>query len=274
MKTHSLAFVESRIFGSAAGRRVSRIRELRITSRKFSRCTGWRRNLTINAFGFQYAAVTLLLGVTAGGNDARAANMQSAGGTYYGATDVLVNANQHLSCPTTLRFDPKTKSATVTVDYRGTDMTTKIKGAFRDDAFHGRSEGRFYGLVYVQAMNYVLKFDRRSGIVRTTSWAVNPTPGSNNRPETDVYRRTPPRSEASGERERDNVAGAADNSSDDSNRASKSKEGTKNGYADIKTSHVKDTIVEAKDTGERTKPVKSDSTAPKTKVVPTATHKK
>ncbi|MBV9731391.1 MAG: hypothetical protein JO275_01360 [Verrucomicrobia bacterium] len=172
-------------------------------------------------------------------NDALATSAQSTmGGTYYGATDVLVNANEHLSCPTTLQFDPKKNSATVTVNYRGTDMTTKINGTFRDGVFHGRSEGRFFGLVYVQATNYTLKFDHRSGMVKATSWLVNPTPGTENKPQTDVYRRTPPRSQAS----------------DDS--------------------HLKDTIVEAKDTGERTKLVKSDSTVSKAKATPATTHKK
>jgi len=228
----------------------------------------------LNAIRCHCAAVTLFIGVAVAENGARAANTQSAGGTYYGATDVLVNANEHLSCPTTLQFDPKTKSATVTVNYRGTDMTTKINGMFQGGAFRGRSEGRFYGLVYVQAMNYVLKFDRRSGIVKTTSWAVNPAPGSNNKPETDVYRRTPPRSEASETREGENAAGSDDDSSGDSTRSSKNKDGTKSRYSDAKTSHLKDTIVEAKDSGERTKPVKSDSTVSKTKAAPTTTQKK
>jgi hypothetical protein len=139
---------------------------------------------------YLFFVATLFLNVTVAGNDALAASTQSAaGGIYYGATDVLVKANQHLSCPTTLRFDPKKNSATLTVNYRGTDMTTKIKGTFRDGVFQGRSEGRFYGLVYVQAMNYRLKFDHRSGTVKTTFWAVNPVPGSNNKPETDVYRK-------------------------------------------------------------------------------------
>jgi hypothetical protein len=228
----------------------------------------------VNAFRCRCVAVTLFIGAAVVENGARAANTQSAGGTYYGATDVLVNANQHLSCPTVLQFDPKTKSATVTVNYRGTNMTTKISGTFRDGAFHGRSEGRFYGLVYVQAMNYVLKFDRRSGIVRTTSWAVNPAPGSNNKPETDVYRRTPPRLDASGEREGENASGSDDDSSGDSSRSSKNKDGTKNRDSDANTSHLKDTIVEAKDTGERTKLGKSDFTVSKTKAAVATTQKK
>ena len=185
----------------------------------------------------------LVFSVVVAENDALASSAQSTtSGTYYGATDVLVNANEHLSCPTTLQFDPKTNSATVTVNYRGTDMTTKINGSFRDGVFHGRSKGRFFGLVYVQATNYTLKFDHRSGTVKATSWLVNPTPGTNNKPQTDVYRRTPPRSQASD--------------------------------SDIKTSHLKDNIVEAKDTGERTKRVKSDSTVSKAKATPTPTHKK
>jgi len=229
----------------------------------------------MDALLFHYVAVTLFLGVAVAENDAGATNTQSApGGTYYGATDVLVNANQHLSCPTTLQFDPKTKSATVTVNYRGTDMITKINGTFRDGAFHGRSEGRFYGLVYVQAMNYVLKFDRRSGVVKTTSWAVNPAPGSNNKPETDVYRRTPPRSEASEERVGENAAGSEDDSPGYSTRSSQNKDGTKKRDSDVKTSHLKDNIVEAKDTGLRTKLVKSDSPVSKTKAASTTTHKK
>ena len=228
----------------------------------------------MNAIRCQCAAVTLFIGIAVAQNGARAANTQPVGGTYYGATDVLVNANEHLSCPTTLQFDPKTKSATVTVNYRGTDMTTKINGTFRDGAFHGRSEGRFYGLVYVQAMNYVLKFDGRSGIVKATSWAVNPAPGSNNKPETDVYRRTPPRSEASEERAGQNAGGSEDDSSGDSTRSSKNKDGTKGRYSDAQTSHLKDNIVEAKDTGERTKLVKLDSTVSKTKTASTATHKR
>lgn len=208
-------------------------------------------------------------------SEALATSAQSTmGGTYYGATDVLVNANEHLSCPTTLQFDPKTNSATVTVNYRGTDMTTKINGTFRDGVFHGRSEGRFFGLVYVQATNYTLKFDHRSGMVKATSWLVNPTPGSDNKPQTDVYRRTPPRSQASDEREAEIAAGSEDDSSGDSNRSGKNKDGTKNRDSDIKTSHLKDTIVEAKDTGERTKLVKSDSTVSKTKATPATTHKK
>ena len=185
----------------------------------------------------------LFFSVVVAENDALASSAQSTtGGTYYGATDVLVNANEHLSCPTTLQFDPKTNSATVTVNYRGTDMTTKINGSFRDGVFHGRSKGRFFGLLYVQATNYTLKFDHRSGMVKATSWLVNPTPGTNNKPQTDVYRRTPPRSQASD--------------------------------SDIKTSHLKDNIVEAKDTGERTKLVKSDSTVSKAKATPATTHKK
>ncbi|MBV8100472.1 MAG: hypothetical protein JOZ31_15090 [Verrucomicrobia bacterium] len=228
----------------------------------------------MNALCCHYAAVTLFIGVAVVGNDARAANTPSAGGTYYGATDVLVNANEHLSCPTTLQFDPKTHSATVTVNYRGTDMTTKINGTLRDGVFHGRSEGRFFGLVYVQATNYTLKFDHRSGTVKATSWLVNPTPGSNNKPQTDVYRRTPPRSEASEEREQENAGGPDDDSSGDSNRSSKNKDGTKNRDSGVKTSHLRDNIVEAKDTGERTKLVKSDSTVSKTKTAPTTTHKK
>jgi hypothetical protein len=180
----------------------------------------------------------LFFSVVVAENDALATSARSTmGGTYYGATDVLVNANEHLSCPTTLQFDPKTNSATVTVNYRGTDMTTKINGTFRDGVFHGRSEGRFFGLVYVQATNYTLKFDHRSGMVKATSWLVNPTPGSDNKPQTDVYRRTPPRSEA-------------------------------------KTSHLKDTtIVEASYPVERTKLSKSNSTASKTKAEPTSSKK-
>jgi hypothetical protein len=223
-----------------------------------------------------FFVATLFFSVAVAETDAHATSAQSgAGGTYYGATDVLVNANEHLTCPTTLQFDPKTNSATVTVNYRGTDMTTKINGKFRDGVFHGRSEGRFYGLVYVQAMNYVLKFDHRSGTVKTTSWAVNPAPGSNNKPETDVYRRTPPRSEASDEREGGNAAGSEDDSSGDSGRSSKDKEGTKNGGSGARTSHVKDaTIVEASYPVERTKLSKSDSTVAKPKPAPTTSKKK
>jgi hypothetical protein len=138
---------------------------------------------------YLFFVAILFSSVTVAENDAIAASMQSAGGVYYGATDILVKANEHLSCPTTLRFDPKKNSATVTVNYRGTDMITKIKGTFRNGVFQGRSEGRFYGLVYVQAMNYRLKFDHLSGTVKTTSWAVHPVPGANNKPETDVYRK-------------------------------------------------------------------------------------
>jgi hypothetical protein len=222
-----------------------------------------------------FFVVILFFSVGLSENDAFAAGTPSSiGGTYYGATDVLVNANQHLSCPTTLHFDPKTNSATVTVNYRGTDMTTKINGTLRDGVFHGRSEGRFFGLVYVQATNYTLKFDHRSGMVKATSWLVHPTPGSDNKPETDVYRRTPRRSEVSEERAGENAAGFEDDSSGDSTRSGKNKDGTKNRDSDIKTSHLKDTIVEAKDTGERTKRVKSDSTVSKTKAEPTTSHKK
>ena len=156
---------------------------------------------TVNLSALFFVAA-LFCSVVVAESDALATSAQSTmGGTYYGATDVLVNANEHLSCPTTLQFDPKTNSATVTVNYRGTDMTTKINGTFRDGVFHGRSEGRFFGLVYVQATNYTLKFDHRSGMVKATSWLVNPTPGTNNKPQTDVYRRTSPRSQASDERE-------------------------------------------------------------------------
>ncbi|MBV9874917.1 MAG: hypothetical protein JO025_09345 [Verrucomicrobia bacterium] len=251
METHSFALLESCILGSASSAGVSRIRELRIKSRTLS-----RRPVLL---GFVAA---LFFSVVAAENDALATSAQSTtGGAYYGATDVLVNPNEHLSCPTTLQFDPKTNSATVTVNYRGTDMTTKINGTFRDGVFHGRSEGRFFGLVYVQAMNYTLKFDHRSGTVKATSWLVNPTPGTNNKPQTDVYRRTLPRSHASDEREGENATGYYDNSSGDSNRSGKNKQ----------TSHLKDNIVEAKDTGERTKLVKSDS---KAKATPASTHKK
>jgi hypothetical protein len=273
METHSFVFLESCSLGSSTSPRIWGIRQLRTISRTSCRRAALLGKLAINALRCHGAAVTLFIGVATAENGARAANTQSAGGTYYGATDVLVSANQHLSCPTILQFDSKTKSATVTVNYRGTDMTTKINGTFRDGAFRGRSEGRFYGLVYVQAMNYVLKFDRHSGIVKTTSWAVNPAPGSNNKSETDVYRRTPPRSEAGEEREGENAGGADDDSSGDSTRSSKNKDGTKNRYSDAKTSYLKDTIVEAKDTGERTKLVKSDSTVSKTKAAPTTTHK-
>ena len=73
-----------------------------------------------------FFVATLFFSVVVAENDALATNAQSiTGGTYYGATDVLVNANEHLTCPTTLQFDPKTNSATVTVNYRGTEMTTK-----------------------------------------------------------------------------------------------------------------------------------------------------
>ena len=222
-----------------------------------------------------FFVVILFFSVGLSENDALGAGTPSSiGGTYYGATDVLVNANQHLSCPTTLHFDPKTNSATVTVNYRGTDMTTKINGTLRDGVFHGRSEGRFFGLIYVQATNYTLKFDHRSGMVKATSWLVHPTPGSDNKPETDVYRRTPRRSEVSEERGGENAAGSEDDSSGDSTRSGKNRDGTKNRDSDIKTSHLKDTIVEAKDTGERTKLVKSDSTVSKTKAEPTPSHKK
>jgi hypothetical protein len=222
----------------------------------------------------RFFVAALFFTVVVAENDALATSAQSTmGGTYYGATDVLVNANEHLSCPTTLQFDPKTNSATVTVNCRGTDMTTKINGTFRDGIFHGRSEGRFFGLVYVQATNYTLKFDHRSGMVKATSWLVNPTPGSDNRPQTDVYRRTSPRSRASDEREGENAAGSEDESSGDSTRSGKNKDGTKTRDSDMKASHLKDTIVEAKDTGQRTKLVKSDFTISKTKAAPTS-HKK
>jgi hypothetical protein len=231
-----------------------------------------RSTMKLSALFFVAA---LFFSVVVAENDALATSAQSAmGGTYYGATDVMVNANEHLSCPTTLQFEPKTNSATVTVNYRGTDMTTKINGTFRDGVLHGRSEGRFFGLVYVQATNYTLKFDHGSGMVKATSWLVNPTPGSDNKPQTDVYRRTPPRSQASDEREGENAAGSEDDSSGDSTRSIKNKDRTKNRESDIKTSHLKDTIVEAKDTGERTKLVKWDSTVSKTKAAPTTTHKK
>jgi len=223
-----------------------------------------------------FFVATLFFSVAVVQNRALAAGtLSSTGGTYYGATDVLVNANQHLSCPTTLQFDPKTNSATVTVNYRGTDMTTKINGSFRDGVFHGRSEGRFYGLVYVQATNYTLKFDHQSGTVKATSWLVNPTPGADNRPETDVYRRTPPRSEATDAREGENTEGSDDNSSSDSNRSGKDKGGTKNPDSDAKTSHLKGaTGAGAKDAAERTKLVKSDSGISKFKVTATTSHKK
>lgn len=248
----------------------------RRSTAKLSNIGGWhaplevRSTMKLSALPFVAA---LFFSVVVAENDALATSAQSTtGGTYYGATDVLVNANEHLSCPTTLQFNPKTNSATVTVNYRGTDMTTKINGTFRDGVFHGRSEGRFFGLVYVQATNYTLKFDHRSGLVKATSWLVNPTPGSDNKPQTDVYRRTPPRSQASDERE--GAAGSEDDSSGDSNRSAKNKDGTKNRDSDIKTSHLKDTIVEAKDTGERTKLVKSDSTVSKTKATPASSKKK
>ena len=302
METHSLGFLESCIRGSAASRRVSRIGQLRITSRASSLRAMRLGKLARNALRCHYKAkisnigalhtplevgsamnrssllfvATLFFSVVLAENHALATSAQSTtGGTYYGATDVLVNANEHLTCPTTLQFDPKTNSATVTVNYRGTEMTTKINGTFRDGVFHGRSEGRFYGLVYVQAMNYVLKFDHRSGTVKTTSWAVNPAPGSNNKPETDVYRRTPPRSEASDEREGGNATGSEDDSSGDSNRSSKNKDGTKNRGSNAKTSHLKDaTIVEASYSVERTKLFKSDSTVAKPKPAPTTSKQK
>ena len=302
METHSFGFLESCILGSAASRRVSRIRQLRITSRASSpramrlpklvknalRCQSTAKCSNIGALqsplevrpamklsSLSFAAA-LFFSVAVAENDAFATSAQStAGGIYYGATDVLVNANEHLTCPTTLQFDPKTNSATVTVNYRGTDMTTKINGTFRDGVFHGRSEGRFYGLVYVQAMNYVLKFDHRSGTVKTTSWAVNPAPGANNKPETDVYKRTPPQSEASDEREGGNAAGSEDDSSGDSNRSGKNKDGTKNRGSDAKTSHLKEaTIVEASYSAERKKLSKSDSTVAKAKPAPTTSKKK
>jgi hypothetical protein len=215
-----------------------------------------------------FLGATLFFSVVVTGNDVHATSPQPGpGGAYYGATDVLVNANEHLTCPTTLQFDPKTNSVTVTVNYRGTDMTTKINGTFRDGVFHGRSEGRFYGLVYVQAMNYVLKFDHRSGTVKTTSWAVNRAPGSNNKPETDVYKRTPPPSEAGGEREGGNAGDSEDDSSGDSNRSGKNKH--------VKTSHLKDaTIVEASYSPERAKLSKSDSTGSKARPAPTTSKKK
>jgi hypothetical protein len=302
METHSFGFIESCIRGSAASRRVSRIRQLRIISGASSLRAMRLAKLAENALRSQctaeisnrgtghtplevrsamklsslFVVATLFFSVVVAENDALATSVQSTtGGTYYGATDVLVNANEHLTCPTTLQFDPKTNSATVTVNYRGTDMTTKVNGTLRDRVFHGRSEGRFYGLVYVQAMNYVLKFDHRSGTVKTTSWAVNPAPGSKNKPETDLYRRTPPRSEASDEREGGNATGSEDNSSGDSNRSSKNKDGTKNRGSDAKTSHLKDaTIVEASYSVERTKLFKSDSTVAKPKPAPTTSKKK
>jgi hypothetical protein len=111
------------------------------------------------------------------------------GGTYYGHTDILVNQDHHVTCPTRLEFNPNTNSALVTVNYNGTEMTTTIAGSFRGEIFHGRSEGRFFGLVYVQAMNYAFAFNRRSGTVAVTSWAVNPPSGSSPSVETDIYRR-------------------------------------------------------------------------------------
>jgi hypothetical protein len=302
MEAHPLAFLESCILGSAASRRVSRIGQLRIISR-----TSFRRVVLLGksarkTFGCRYTSkrpntpampnslearptqklfslffvATLLFSVAVVQNGALAAGTPSTtGGTYYGATDVLVNSNQYLSCPTTLQFDPKTNSATVTVNYRGTDMTTKISGTLRDGVFHGRSEGRFYGLVYVQAMNYVLKFDRQSGTVKTTSWKVNPIPGSDNKPETDVYRRTAPRFEASEERGEENPSGSDDDSSGNSDRSSKHKDGTKTRDSDTKTSHLKyATGAGANDAAERTKLVKSDSGISKFKVTPTTSHKK
>jgi hypothetical protein len=156
---------------------------------------------------------------------ALAASAQSTiGGTYYGTTGVLVNANEHLACPTTLQFDPNTNSATVTVDYRGTDMTSKIAGSFREGVFHGRSEGRFFGLVYVQAMNCELKF--RSGTVKTTSWSVNLTPGSDSKAETDVYRRTRPEAEGDGRQEGSSTDSPSD-SSDGPTRSRDHKDGAK-----------------------------------------------
>src|ERR1700739_385670 len=271
METHSFGFLESCIRGSAASRRGSPISQLRIISGASSlramrlaklaknalrcQCTAeisnrgaWHAPLEVRSAMKESSSLffvaTLFFSVVVAENDALATSAQSTtGGTYYGATDVLVNANEHLSCPTTLQFDPKTNSATVTVNYRGTDMTTKINGTLRDGVFHGRSEGRFFGLVYVQATNYTLKFDHRSGMVKATSWLVNPTPGSDNKPQTDVYRRTSPRSQASDEREGENPAASEGDSSGDLTRSSKNKDGTKNRDSDIKTSHLKDNIV-------------------------------
>jgi hypothetical protein len=110
-------------------------------------------------------------------------------GTYYGHTDVLVNQDRHITCPTVLQFDSNTNTALLTVNFNGNDKTSKIAGGFKGEVFHGRSEGRFFGLVYEQAMNYVLTFDRRSGTVTVTSWEVNPPPGSSPTLETVVYRR-------------------------------------------------------------------------------------
>jgi len=223
-----------------------------------------------------FFAATMFLSVGLAENDACATSAQSSvSGTYYGATDVLVNANEHLSCPTSLRFDPKTSSATVTVNYRGTDMTTKINGTLRDGAFRGRSEGRFFGLVYVQATNYTLKFDHRSGTVKATSWLVNPAPGSDNKPETDVYRRTPPRSEAGDERGGENAAGSTDDSSGDSNQSCKNKDGTKNRDSDAKSTRLKGAAgAEVKSSVEQSKVAKLDKTASKTKNTTTTSHKK
>jgi len=204
-----------------------------------------------------------------------AASAQSTvGGTYYGTTDILVNANEHLACPTTLQFDPNTNSATVTVNYRGTDMTSKIAGSFRQGVFHGRSEGRFFGLVYVQAMNYKLKF--RSGTVKATSWSVNPTPGSDSKAETDVYRRTRPEAEGSDGRQEGSSTDSQDDSSDGSTRSRHHKAGAKHEERDTETQHLKDRAPqETKNSPEHTKALRLETTAFKGKVPSTTTsHKK
>ena len=300
MKTRSLEFLESFVLGSAVRSCSSSagiwIRQLRIITRGSFLCASPLGKLALDALRYHYEAKPPTSGALHLTREARttmkpsyllfvtamffsvavAATAQStAGGTYDSKTEVLANANEHLSCPTTLQFDPKTNSATVTVNYRGTDLTSKIAGSFRGDVFHGRSEGRFSGLVYVQAVNYELRFDRRSGTVKATSWSVNPAPGSDNKPETDVYRRTRPQAEGSEGREGGNSGNSEDNSSGDSNRSAKNKDGSKNPESAAKPSHLKDdTRRETKASVEPSKLVKLDSPVSKPKPVTTSSHKK
>jgi len=134
METHSFGFLESCIRGSAASRRVSRIRQLRIISGASSlramrlaklaknalrcQCTAaisnrgaWHAPLEVRSamkVSSLFFVATLFFSVVVAANDAFATSAQSTtGGTYYSATDVLVNANEHLTCPTTLQLDPK-----------------------------------------------------------------------------------------------------------------------------------------------------------------------
>jgi hypothetical protein len=152
-------------------------------------------------------------------------------------------------------------------------MTNKIAGSFRQGVFHERSEGRFFGLVYVQAMNCELKF--RSGTVKTTSWSVNPTPGSDSKAETDVYRRTRPEAEGDGRQEGSSTDSPSD-SSDGSTRSRDRKDGAKHQERNTELQHLKDhTPQETKNPLEHTKALRLETTASKGNVPSTTTaHKK